>query len=103
MLRPDATDFSTTYNVEPTNDGKTMVTARFQSTDGIEPCARAFAVRAVNAKSFPASCGLSATALNYLEVPSPFRPHLCRDSKSKRGIHNLGNGDKVIAYTADNA
>jgi len=33
MLRPDATDFSTTYNVEPTNDGKTMVTARFQSTD----------------------------------------------------------------------
>ena len=31
LLGPDATDFSTTYSVEPTSDGKT-VTARFQPT-----------------------------------------------------------------------
>jgi hypothetical protein len=34
-----------------------------------------------------------ATAENYLKVPSPFRRSLCRDRKSKRGIHNRGNGD----------
>jgi hypothetical protein len=26
----DSADFATTYDVEPTSDGKTMVTARFQ-------------------------------------------------------------------------
>jgi hypothetical protein len=29
----DSADFSTTYSVEPTSDGKTMVTARFQPTN----------------------------------------------------------------------
>jgi hypothetical protein len=36
--------------------------------------------------------GLGAPALNYLEGPSPIRRYLSWDSKSKRGIHNLGNG-----------
>ncbi len=39
-----------------------------------------------------ASFGLGATALDYLEVPSPIRRRLSRNSKSKRGIHNLGSG-----------
>ena len=39
-----------------------------------------------------ASFGLGATALNYLEVPSPIRRRLSRNGKSKRGIHNLGSG-----------
>ena len=47
-----------------------------------------------------AAVALSATALNYLEVPSPIRRRLSRNSKSKRGIHNLGSGRQVIS--ADN-
>jgi hypothetical protein len=39
-----------------------------------------------------ASFGLGATALDYLEVPSPIRRRLSRNSKSKRGIHNLACG-----------
>jgi hypothetical protein len=35
---------------------------------------------------------LGATALDYLEVPSPIRRRLSRNGKSKRGIHNLGSG-----------
>jgi len=47
-----------------------------------------------------ASFGLGATALYYPEAPSPIRRRLSRNSKSKRGIHNLGSGRQVIA--ADN-
>jgi len=39
-----------------------------------------------------ASFGLGATALYYPEAPSPIRRRLSRNSKSKRGIHNLGSG-----------
>ena len=44
--------------------------------------------------------GLGATALNYLEVPSPIQRRPSRNSKSKRGIHKVGSGRQVIA--ADN-
>jgi len=39
-----------------------------------------------------AAVALSATALDYLEVPPPIRRRLSRNGKSKRGIHNLGSG-----------
>src|SRR5258706_6609291 len=32
LLSGNVTDFSTTYDVEPASDGKTMITARFQPT-----------------------------------------------------------------------
>jgi hypothetical protein len=44
--------------------------------------------------------GSGATALDYLEVPSPIRRRLSRNSKSKRGIHNLACGRQIVA--ADN-
>jgi hypothetical protein len=53
--------------------------------------ARIGVIMALNRHVERASFGLGATALNYLEVPSPIRRHLSRNSKSKRGIHNLGS------------
>ena len=44
-----------------------------------------------------AAVALSATALNYLEVPSPIRRRFSRNGKSKRGIHNLGSGRQIVA------
>ena len=52
--------------------------------------ARIAVMRALNRHVERASFGLGATALNYLEVPSPIRRHLSRNSK--RGIHNPGSG-----------